>query len=169
MDLAEKHRLFERAYPELFAFVYRFVCYRIPSRPDAEDVVSDVFVAAIATLDAFDPERGTFSQWITGIARNKIRMHWRQHKPTLTLDTIEELPEATEGAGVQDVVEEHLLIERVMKEVPAEGKVLLAMRYIDDMTHEDIAGVIEKSPAAVRQWFSRLHRALRIRFTETET
>lgn len=159
-----KHNLFIREYPALFDYLYRYVCYRVVQKQDAEDIVSEVFTEALDNLDVFDPERGNLSQWLTGIARNKIRLHWRLKQPLTFIDEMLEDLSMTEIET--DQIDEKLLVEKIMKDLPAEVKALLAMRYIDGLAHDEIAQMIGKTPAAVRQWFSRLHASLRLRYNE---
>lgn len=56
----------------------RYVLATLGSREDAEDVVSAAFMQAIARIDTFDPERGSFAAWLFTIARNLVRMHHRR-------------------------------------------------------------------------------------------
>jgi RNA polymerase sigma factor (sigma-70 family) len=55
-----------------------------------------------------------------------------------------------------------MAIERILERLTGEEKALLAMRYEDEMTYEELAYILGKEVSAVRQWFSRLHRRLRL-------
>lgn len=167
MDLEETQRLFTKEYPVLFAFAYRFVRYRIPQREDAEDVVANVLTQAYHALGQFDATRGNLTQWISGIARHAVQMHWRSHKPTIALDDIiDTLPDLS-TTTVADL-EHRLTIDRIIRGLPPETKALLAMRYEDDMTYAEIAEAVGKDAAAIRKWFSRLHEKLRLTYQETD-
>lgn len=153
--------MFASEYPHLFALVYRYVRFRIGSKEEAEDVVSAVVTQAYARLDQFAEARGNLSQWVCGIARHAVQDHWRRRRPEVALDHLEEtLPSLVERA---DVRTDHVLqVERLLAGLPRETKLLLVMRYEDDMTYEEIAESVGREPAAVRKFFSRLHEKLRI-------
>lgn len=165
MNLSAKQRLFTREYPALFDRMYRFVCYRIPCRPDAEDLVSEVFLEGFGKLDDFETTRGNLSQWLTGMAKNKIKMYWRSRGSVMTLlDEADDIILADEPRV--DQLSDQLFAEKIVRALPQESKALLAMRYIDDMTHEEIAECVHRTPEAMRKWFSRLHEKLRIEFKD---
>lgn len=44
---------------------------------DAEDCYSEVSLALWQKLDGFDAEKGTFSGWLTAVARNTALNHWK--------------------------------------------------------------------------------------------
>lgn len=44
---------------------------------DAADVVQQVFHAALLSIDSFDRSQGALRTWLWGIARNKLRHHFR--------------------------------------------------------------------------------------------
>lgn len=162
MDLNEKQRQFAREYRPLFDFLYRYVRYRVPNVPDAEDVVSDVFAQAYARLDAYEPLLGTLRQWTCGIARHAVATHWRTRRASVSLEAVAEtIPELAVPSDA-DAVDHRLRAERALRGLHADAKALLAMRYEDGMTHAQIAEAIGKDPAAVRKFFSRVLTALRL-------
>lgn len=76
----------KRTREELFAVLVRehergllaFVRACVHDRGDAEDLVQETFVAAWRQLERYDPER-PFSNWVRGIAQNKIVDYCRAH------------------------------------------------------------------------------------------
>ncbi len=165
MDLAEKQRVFASEYPHLFGLVYRYVRFRIGSKEEAEDVVSTIVMQAYAKLEQFDEVRGNLSQWMSGIARHAVQDYWRRRRPEVALEPLEEmLPSLAEGAERQ--TDHRMQVERLLAGLPHETKLLLVMRYEDDLTYEEIAIAVGREPAAVRKFFSRLHEKLRMEFRE---
>src|SRR5713226_1673554 len=69
---------FEDVYVEALPTVWRVVSARIPDRREAEDVTSDVFVRALQSWARYDPELGTPSAWLCGIAHRAIADWWRR-------------------------------------------------------------------------------------------
>src|SRR5947209_14924385 len=50
--------------------IERYVLARAPNSSDVEDLVSIVFMRALARIHQFQPSRGTFAAWLFTIARN---------------------------------------------------------------------------------------------------
>ena len=64
-------------YDRHFRDVYAYVAYRLGGRTAAvEDVVEEVFLAALKGLPGFRPERPVLP-WLRAIARNKVADHFR--------------------------------------------------------------------------------------------
>lgn len=166
MTLPEKQELFAREYPDVFDFIYRFIARRVFDRDEVDDVVSEAFIKAYAELARFDPERGMLRQWLTGIAKNQLLTHWRKQKPLVLLEEDEQIPDETTGTVFTDALDRELFAEKVYATLSEETRALVALRYVDGMTYEELAEVTGKEPSALRQFFSRLHRSLRLEFQE---
>lgn len=156
----------KKEYSRLYTYLYRYVAYRIPHREDAEDLVSDIFLTALDKLDEYDEDKGNLRQWLTGIARYRILNYWRQKKPIVSLEAVFQIPDPTFPTKILGRISRQLEVEVILKHAKPEAKALLAMRYQDDMTYKEIAELLDEEPDAIRQRFSRLHRNLRIAFTE---
>lgn len=166
MTLREKQELFAREYPDLFDFLYRFLSSRLFDRDEVDDVVSEAVTKAYAQLERFDPERGVLRQWLTGIAKNELLTHWRKKKPTVSLEYEERIIDPKTGTAFTETLDQEFLAEKIYANLPQESKTLVALRYVDDMTYEELARVTGKEASALRQFFSRLHRTLRLEFQE---
>lgn len=166
MTLREKRELFAREYPDVFDFLYRFIASRLFDRDEVDDVVSEAFTKAYAQLERFDPERGVLRQWLTGIAKYELLTHWRKKKPLVNLEAEERIPDPTTGVAFTDSLDQELFAEKIYATLSKESKALVALRYVDGMTYEELAEIMGKEPSAVRQFFSRLHRSLRLEFKE---
>ena len=162
MDVFEKCDLFAREYHVLLEFLYRYVRYRVSDRQEAEDIVADVCVQGYAKIEEYDEHLGTLRQWMCGIVRYRLLMYWRTKKMSISFEEWG----ANSYSEIDDLFHEHLdhkmAIERILERLTGEEKALLAMRYEDEMTYEELANVFGKEVSAVRQWFSRLHRRLRL-------
>ena len=63
--------------------IYGYVASRINNRQDAEDVVSEVFLRMVRTLDRFSNRHSySFSAWIFTIARNAVSDYYRDRRKT---------------------------------------------------------------------------------------
>lgn len=158
---------FEQHYSDLFDYVYRYVHVRLNDRESTHDLVSKIFLSAFEKQHQYDAEKGSWGQWITGIARNAVFAHWKSNQITLILE--DEVLDSLhferhwEAKGKQD---QQMMFQKLLTSVPSEVRMLLILRYEDDLTYESIAELLNKSPAAVRKTFSRLHAQLRAQFQD---
>ncbi|NBS41246.1 sigma-70 family RNA polymerase sigma factor [bacterium] len=153
----------ERRFSELYPPLYRYVASRVPHRPDAEDIVSQTWMQALERARLFDAARGTVEQWVFGIAKNRIKMHWRARRVTVSVDDVEHLL-ATSSDATADV-DRTLLLEKIFATLNAEQKALLTLRYVDGLSFDEIASKAESTAPTMRKRLSRLLPELRGLFT----
>lgn len=89
--IASDGEVIEAAYVAYFEEVYKFVFRRIGNESIAEDIVHDVFCAALNKMEEFrnhpEPKR-----WLMVTAKNKIRELYRKMKRR-PLENLDEIPE----------------------------------------------------------------------------
>lgn len=156
----EKKREFASQYSDLFNYLYRYVCYRVPQREEAEDLVSEIFLQGYHRLHHFDSGKGNLKQWLTGIAKNKLLMYWRRRVVQVDLDNLPEIIDTQQSSALQ-FIDQRLLLEKLLNHVSADLQALIAFRYQDGLSYEEIAEMIGKQPDAIRKCFSRLHKKLK--------
>lgn len=154
LDNPEEFRKLYRKYSE---GVYRFVRYRVNTSMDAEDIVSDVFFKVLKKLKTYDPQYA-FSTWIYRIARNAVIDFYRKRKIDVDIEQIAEIAETVEPQGERVDVKMH--VEHIMKQLNKDERILLTMRYVDDMAYKDIAKATGKSEASLRTTFSRIKKVV---------
>lgn len=64
---------YERACPVLVSWMALHLYGSMRARLDPADLAQDVWIQALASLERYDPSRGSFLQWLAGISRNVIR------------------------------------------------------------------------------------------------
>jgi RNA polymerase sigma-70 factor (ECF subfamily) len=161
---------FEALYRRYLAPVYSFAYYELGNHHAAEDATARTFLAALANLPRFEerarPVDGegasTFKVWLFQIARNVIaneRRSTRRH-PTTALDeptaAIVTDPLDVEGDAVRR--DEAAAAWRAVGRLPGDRRRALILRFVDELSTAEIAGVMGRSEGAVRVL---LHRALR--------
>ena len=147
-------KAFADEFPLLYDDLYRYLAYRIPNRADAEDVVSKTVLLAWEKFDQYDSIRGTVAEWVMGIAKNQVRMYWRSHKPSCSLEDVEALI-AGDGASNHDRLHHQHLIEQVFAALDDEQRALLALHYLDGISYDALAVHFQKSSASLRKKVSR--------------
>lgn len=155
--------LYDRYYPRILKYCSR----RLYSQSVGEDLTSDVFLTAATNIDSFrGVSDGEFSQWLYTIATNKINEYVR------SFERRKELLEAaahTRRIGKAETVDrtEHLdwpAVYDAILQLKPRDQALITLRYMQELPHDQIAGIVGIKPAAVRVALSRAMAQLRERF-----
>lgn len=161
---------FEALYRRYVAQVYSFAYYELGDHHAAEDATARTFLSALANLASFEdrarPEDGqgasTFKVWLFQIARNGIANERRtaRRNPVTAL-------EAPIGAIIADPLnvegdvvrrDEAVAAWRAVGKLPGDRRRALVLRFVNELSTAEIAGIMERSEGAVRVL---LHRGLR--------
>jgi RNA polymerase sigma-70 factor (ECF subfamily) len=118
-------------------------------RSDAEDLVQDVFLAALRQLHALRDD-AAFPGWLARIARNKANDHHRRSIET------SEIRDDFKSQSAPD--EEALAALSVIRRLPEAYRETLIMRLLEGMTGDEIAARTGLTPASVRV---NLHRGMK--------
>ncbi len=159
---------FDALYRRYLAQVYSLAYYELGDHHAAEDATERTFLSALANLARFEerarPEDGdgasTFKVWLFQIARNAIASQRRTTRRTATAP-LEAATTAVHPLDVErDVVarEEAAAAWQAVDRLPADRRRALVLRFVDEMTTAEIAGVLGRSEGAVRVL---IHRGLR--------
>jgi RNA polymerase sigma-70 factor, ECF subfamily len=122
-------------------------------RDDVQDLVQDVFLAAMRQLHSLrDPS--AFAGWIATIARNQARMHHRASRPTteLSVDVADHRQQADAGLDTADVI-------RALRSLPERYREPLTLRLVEEMSGEEIAAHTGLSHGTVRVY---LHHGMKL-------
>jgi RNA polymerase sigma-70 factor (ECF subfamily) len=159
---------FEALYRKYLAQVYNFAFYELRDHHAAEDVTERTFLAALTNLARFEerarPADGdgasTFRVWLFQIARNAVAEHRRRTRrhPETVLEAAATVPAAIdiEGDVVRD--DDAAAAWRAVARLPDDRRRAIVLRFVDEMSTAEIAGVLGRSEGAVRVL---IHRALR--------
>lgn len=130
---------------------------------EARDAVQDIFVKIMLNLVNFG-EKSQFSTWVYSITYNFCidLIRKRKKEKTLFSEDIEKAPDVPED----DVPDEFMLemdvkyLKRVLEELPTGDRMILLMKYQDDLSIKEIAETIDKTESAVKMKIKRAkHKA----------
>jgi RNA polymerase sigma-70 factor, ECF subfamily len=132
--------------------LYRFAYRMTGSRPLAEDVVQECYLALWRRPGAYDPQRGAVRAFLLGIARNLILKRWRDERPQEALDAESFVCQPVDlPAG-----ERAACIAKAIGLLPPLQREALILAEYEEMPLEEIARATGAELAATK---SRLHRA----------
>jgi RNA polymerase sigma-70 factor (ECF subfamily) len=142
--------------------IYRFAANMTGSRTVAEDITQDVFMALIREDCGFDPELGTLSGYLFGIARKLALRYLERGRADVALDN-----GAEESRGVEPSVNGNQLLDLTRKEgiealrravqaLPRRYREVVALCDLEEVDYADAAFILDCPVGTVR---SRLHRA----------
>jgi RNA polymerase sigma factor (sigma-70 family) len=126
---------------------------RANGAPEAEDVLSEVFLQVARDITAFDGEERGFRSWVFTIAHHRL-IDARRHSARRPLDLAAEPPEPGERAD--DAADEALdrigteEVNRVLATLSEDQRAVLLLRIVGDLSIEDVAKAIGKRPGAVK-------------------
>jgi RNA polymerase sigma-70 factor, ECF subfamily len=159
---------FDALYRRYLAQVYSFAYYELRDHHAAEDATERTFLAALSNLGRFEerarPSDGegasTFRVWLFQIARNAIATQRRsvRRRPTEPLDAAAEMAGPADVEGDVVARDEAAAAWRAVARLPADRRRAVVLRFVDEMTTAEIAGILGRSEGAVRVL---IHRALR--------
>src|SRR5260221_13650173 len=159
---------FDALYRRYLAQVYSYAYYELGDHHEAEDATERTFLAALANLDRFEerarPADGdgasTFRVWLFRIARNVAanQRRGRRRPPQAPIEAaalVADPLDIERGAAIRD---EASAAWQAVGRLPADRRRAIVLRFVEEMSTAEIAGVLGRSEGAVRVL---IHRALR--------
>ena len=164
-------RAFVHLYDHYFSRIHAYVCYRVHSQQDAEDVIADVFFKAIRGLRHFKwRHRNSFAAWLFRIAHNLIADYYRQHKQVeLSLELNEATAEFTSCASLPEEVlmqmETFRRTRALIATLSPRRQEVITLRFFGGLRNKEIADILEIDERTVATHLSRGLQDLRHRYT----
>ena len=140
--------LFDRYAGRVFAYA------RARGAEDPDDVTSEVFAAAFTSLERFDGDEVAFRSWLFTIAhRRLVDAHRRRARrvPTTPLQVVHEPQPARSAEAAALEADEVRRVRQVLDRLAPDQRDVLLLRVLGDLTVEQVARRLGKSPGAVKQ------------------
>jgi RNA polymerase sigma-70 factor (ECF subfamily) len=141
----------------------RFAVRMLGSHVDADDALQSAFMRAFRGLRSCkDPER--FGGWLYQIVVNECRTYAsRQRRRELRFPTAEEAIERAVAPGSELEADNDVggHIERALSMLPTEQREAFLLKYVEEMSYEEIAGMTGASVSALKMRVKRACDTLR--------
>lgn len=164
-SLAGDEKAFGKLYDQYVTPIYRFIFFRVKGQEDAEDLTTEVFLKTWQYLTNGQRSIENFKALLYRIANNSVVDYYRQKDQEVNFleeDQWLQITDLTynleEDVRKKDDIK-HL--HQSINKLENSEKELLIMRYIDDLSIKEIAGILEKNEGTIRVALHRATKALK--------
>ncbi|HEX2913302.1 MAG TPA: RNA polymerase sigma factor [Chloroflexia bacterium] len=140
--------------------VFRYCAYRVRLRTEAEDLTAEVFLKAWQAIPRYRMASAPFLAWLYRIAHNVLFNYRRK---------LNQLYEAADSGLDQFLVEsildenlsnnplksliqqsQHRSLYQALTQLPVDQQNVLYFRFVEGLSHNDIAVILDKNASTVR-------------------
>jgi RNA polymerase sigma-70 factor (ECF subfamily) len=135
----------------------------LSDRQAADELVQEVAVAAFRGFPDWRGD-GSFTGWVLGIARNRVKMHWRTRSRSRAVITDEALLDSLAAAQVElddDLESERLALRQCLAGLHGRAWEVLKLHYWDGLPAAEVADRLSLAAGHVRVQLHRLRGVLR--------
>jgi RNA polymerase sigma-70 factor (ECF subfamily) len=175
--LVQKLRSGDSAAMEEFYNIYRSRLYSLileqvgRDEAVAEDLVQEVFLAALGSLDKFRGDSQLYT-WLRSIALHKIKDFYRRQarepkpeKSSPDFDAMKHLEQIGDNkpatSTVMESEEVRQSVHQALADLPQDYQEVLVLKYLKDMPVLAISEIMGRSPKSVEGLLSRARKAMR--------
>lgn len=171
-------RAFAALYDQYSSILFGLLLRILRSRPEAEDVLQEVFLQVWQQAAAFDPARGRPFTWLVTLTRSRAidRLRMLDSRDRAAQRSAKEAPPGADATRTDDLAintEYRELVEGALAQLPEEQRRALVLAYLDGMSQSEIAAKTGQPLGTVktrtRAGLMKLNELLRGRFAGFQT
>ncbi|GAB4569804.1 MAG: sigma-70 family RNA polymerase sigma factor [Anaerolineae bacterium] len=147
----DRHTITE-IYNYYFEPIYQFVQLRVDDLQTAEDIVSEVFLKLIKTLQTRQAPRKSLRGWLFRVARNVLHDHYGKQR-RLNTTALEEwlpLPDSHHPEAQFLQAAEAQAVREALRRLPDEQQEVLILRFGQRLTLQETADIMGRSVSAIK-------------------
>jgi len=145
---------FAALYSKHLETVYRYIYYRTGDVRDAEDLTEQVFLKAWEAMSRYRPVGSCFCSWLYRISHNIVVDHHRREKRVIyaELEGDNLPPDGAEWSLLDTIIsaEETSVLAAAIVRLPEDHQHVILLRFIEGLSHSEIAQILNKSEVACR-------------------
>lgn len=155
---------YDAAYEPLRAFVF----WRVGRQPAGMDeVVQETWLIAVRRIRDFDPRRGSFLDWLRGIAGNVIRNHLRRLRANpVDMTHVADVAAGAHAAPQVEAADRSDRVAAALSALPENYAAVLQAKYLEQRSVGEIANAWNQSAKAIESLLTRARLAFREQFGE---
>lgn len=154
-------------------WVYRFAYYHLNrNHADAEDLCSDILLAAAKSIHNYDPVRGSMDFWMLGLAKHRLYRFCKMRSREIPFipefaesgswESMDDMSSMMEMIVVKDAVNE------VLSVIPERHATALVGKYVDGYTTEELARIQNTTPKAMESLLTRARNSFKAVFNDLQ-
>ena len=151
---------FAELYELHFTRVYAYIARHVGDRDVAQDLTSDVFHKALASIQSFEWRGVPFAGWLLRIAANMIVD--RSKRSGREVSGQDDLPDPGTQPNIEEI-DQHARLFRLVEQLPPDQRRVIGMRFAEEKSIREIATELGRSEGAVKQLQFRALQNLRAR------
>jgi RNA polymerase sigma-70 factor (ECF subfamily) len=144
--------------------VYAIAYHAVGNVADAQDLTQEVFLRALRALDRYEEQGVPFQAYLATIARNLVRNRARVPAVAALGDDTPATARGPEELALDAV--EVGRVQAALAELPRDQRRVIELRVSDGRPTAEVAALLGRQPAAVRQLQHRALSALRARLAD---
>ncbi len=151
--------------------IYRYVYFRTGNTNDAEDLTEQVFLKAWEALPSYKQCGNPFTSWLYCIAHNMVVDHYRRQKLVVSVPLLEKGDDAgKQSTALERIIEaeEVAALVTAIAQLPEEQQQVIILRFVEGLSHAEVARIVDKSEGACRVIQHRALAALNQLLTEAQ-
>lgn len=160
--------IFEVWYEKNFIALFNFVSFYVHDVNGAEDLTALIFEKALQKQKQYDPDKGTLSNWVYGIARNSIKLFFREQdykkkliKSLVLIENIQLYKNINNPEEVLEKKESFLIIINHIYSLSEKEQNVLALRYGAGLSYKEIAKQLNIKRSMVGVTLHRAHKTIK--------
>jgi RNA polymerase sigma-70 factor, ECF subfamily len=150
-------------YTEMYTPVFKYVFARTRDKELSEDITGDVFMRFLSSLHLYKTQKDTPLSYLFTIARNLLINNGKKKRPVLFEEGVEENIPAGERTELEKQIlsEEVSLVLSALEHIQRDQREVLELKFLSELSTKEVAIMLRKTEANIRQLESRGMRKLR--------
>jgi RNA polymerase sigma-70 factor (ECF subfamily) len=159
---ATREELLSQTYRSTLPDVFGYLLRRLDGqRAEAEELTQETYLAYVMALRDGEPiERP--AAWLQTVARNKLVDHLRRRGRRVRV-------EARLSSDEPVIFHSRSETESLLHELPPAQRTAMVLRYLDDLSVAEVAGLLDRSVRATESLLARARRTLSDRIEREST